>query len=367
MIGLALIGIVLLIVIITFLFIKFSPEFGGKATEAQLKDYAQSGHFKAGKFQNEMDTPMNLNFITVLKEKFQDGSKRQPKMNIAVETIDSLDIVNKEIEKTKLTWFGHSTFLLEMDGKNILIDPMFGPVPSPHPWLGPNRYSDNLPIAIEKLPFIDAVIFSHDHYDHLDYGTIQKLKDKVGAYYTPLGVGNHLAAWGVSENQIHQLNWWDEIMFEDIKLVCTPARHFSGRGVTDRFNTLWSSWVIQGKNDNIFFSGDSGYGGHFKQIGKQFGPFDISLMECGQYNGEWKNIHMMPEETVQAAVDLNSKLIMPIHWGAFTLAMHNWTDPVERVTKKAKELEIPITTPKIGEVIVVGSELFPMTRWWEDY
>lgn len=365
--GVVIIGIIVVLFISVFLFIKLSPEFGGKASKAQKEVYAKSGHYEEGKFLNETETILKMDFNSFFKQAMKPSPKIKPRINIAVEKLDSANIANKHADTTKLTWFGHSTFLLEMDGKIILLDPMFGKVPAPHPWLGKNRYSTELPIEIEKLPFIDAVIFSHDHYDHLDYGSVQKLKGKVGEYYTPLGVGNHLIAWGIAANKVHQLNWWDEILFDEIQLVCTPARHFSGRGVTDRAATLWSSWVIKGSKDNIYFSGDSGYGPHFKKIGEKFGPFDISMMECGQYNDDWEAIHMMPEETAQAAVDLDSKLMLPIHWGAFTLAFHEWTDPVERVIKKANELSMPITTPKIGEVLIVGDSLYPKEKWWLKY
>ena len=366
-IGIAIAGIVLLGVIIITLFINLSPQFGREATKAQKVEYVKSGHYNKGKFVNTRLTVMDLNYWELIKKLMKGSPNRQPGKDILVEKIDSTEIVNHEANITRLTWFGHSAFLLELDGKKILIDPMFGRSPSPHPWVGSPRYSKELPIEIEKLPFIDAIILSHDHYDHLDYGSIQKLKSKVGAYYTPLGVGNHLEAWGVGKEKIHELNWWDKIMFDNIELVCTPARHFSGRGIMDRSTTLWSSWVIKGNTENIFFSGDSGYDDHFKEIGDKYGPFDISMMECGQYNEDWKAIHMMPEETAQAAVDLNSKLMMPIHWGAFTLAFHDWTDPAERVTKKADELNMPIATPKIGEVLIVGDSTYPQERWWTKY
>jgi L-ascorbate metabolism protein UlaG (beta-lactamase superfamily) len=329
--------------------------------------YANSRNFKKGKFANQHPSPMDINYWKLFTEMIKKSPNRNPIKNILVEKIDSTNIENHNSGITQLTWFGHSAFLLEMDGKKILIDPMLGESPTPHPLLGPKRYSKELPIEIEKLPFIDAVILSHDHYDHLDYESIQKLKGKVGQYYTPLGVGNHLIKWGVAKEKIHELNWWDSINFDGIELVSCPARHFSGRGLFDRATTLWCSWVIKGINDNIYFSGDSGYDTHFKEIGEKYGPFDISLMECGQYNEDWKLLHMMPEETVQAAVDLKSKLILPIHWGAFTLAFHDWTDPIERVTIKAKELNMPITTPKIGEVVIIGDAPFPNEQWWTNY
>jgi len=352
------------------LFLNLSPQFGKGPSKAQKLDYAKSGHYEKGKFNNDKPSlpgPWEFDYLKMIRESIRGAPNRQPQKNIDVEKIDSLGIVNHDANTTQLTWFGHSAFLLEMDGKKILIDPMLGESPAPLAFIGPKRYSKELPIEIEKLPFIDAIILSHDHYDHLDYESIQKLKGKVGQYFTPLAVGNHLIDWGISKEKIHELNWWESVDFDGIELVCCPARHFSGRGLFDRETTLWCSWVITGKKDNIYFCGDSGYDTHFKEIGDKYGPFDISLMECGQYNEDWKLIHMMPEEAVQAAIDLKSKLILPIHWGAFTLAFHDWTDPVERITKKANELNIPVTTPIIGDPIIVGDTIYPTEPWWENY
>lgn len=367
MIGFSIATIIGLIVIIVTLFLNFSPQFGKGTTKDQRKEYSQLGNFQNGKFTNEHPSPMDVNYWKIFKELTKKAPNRNPIKNILVEKVYSINIENNNNDITQLTWFGHSTFLLEMNGKKILIDPMFGEVPAPHSFLGPKRYSKELPIEIEKLPFIDAVILSHDHYDHLDYESIKKLNGKVGQYFTPLGLGNHLIEWGVTEEKINELNWWENIEFDGIKLVCTPARHFSGRGLFDRATTLWCSWVIKGTRDNIYFSGDSGYDTHFKEVGDKYGPFDISLMECGQYNEDWKLLHMMPEETVQASIDLKSKLILPIHWGAFTLAFHDWTDPVERMILKANELNFPVTTPKIGEPVILGNATFPTEKWWEDY
>ena len=367
MIGISIAVIIGLLIIIIILFLNLSPQFGEGATKEQKNEYAKSGHYENGKFLNQSKTVIDASYWNMIKEMVKGSPNRQPNQNIVVEKIDSTTIENHNVNVTQLTWFGHSAFLLQIDGKNILLDPMLGESPAPHPLIGAKRYSKEIPIEIEKLPFIDAVIISHDHYDHLDYGSIQKLKSKVGQYYVPLGVGNHLIKWGVSNEKIHELNWWEETEFKSIKLVCTPARHFSGRGILDRASTLWSSWVIKGEKDNIYFGGDSGYDTHFKEIGDKFGPFDISLMECGQYDEEWKVIHMLPEETVHASIDLKSKLVLPIHWAAFTMAYHDWTDPIERITKKANQMNIPLTTPKIGEPIFVGNEIFPTEKWWKNY
>ena len=367
MIVIFIVGTIGLVVLIGFIFINLSPQFGGKANEAQKKVYSKSKHFEKGIFANEIPTSMDMSFtqgLGILKKFITGVPNQTPKNPLPVLKIDSLNIVNKPDSITKLTWFGHSAFLLEIDEQNILIDPMFGDTPSPHPWLGKKRFSNGLPIEIEKLPQIDAVIFSHDHYDHLDYKSVIKLKDKVRKFYTPLGVGLHLKEWGVPEENIHELDWWDEIEHEGIKLVCTPSRHFSGRGLGDRFATFWGSWVIKGSSKNIYFSGDGGYGDHFKKIGEKYGPFDFAMMECGQYNELWSEIHMMPEETAQAATDVKANLMMPIHWGSFVLAMHTWQDPVERVIKKADELGQKIIVPQIGEPVVLGSEKLNNSDWW---
>ena len=365
MIGISIIVIMSLMVIIVSFFLIFSPQFGKAQSKEQKIEYEKLKNFENGKFINTNPTEMDIHYWALIKEILKSSNTRRPAMNIDVEKIDSIAIENTNI--TQLTWFGHSTFLLEIDGKKILIDPMFSEKPSPVSFIGTKRYSKKLSIEIEKLPFIDAVIITHDHYDHLDYTSIKKLKGKVGKYFMPLGIANHLIMWGVEKEKIKELNWWGSVEFDSIKLICTPARHFSGRGLFDRSNTLWCSWVIQGEKVNVFFSGDTGYDTHFKEIGEKYGPFDISLMECGQYHKDWKLFHMMPEETVQASIDLKSKLSMPIHWGAFTLAFHDWTDPIERALKKANELNMPVTTPRIGEPVIIGDAIFPTEKWWTQY
>lgn len=366
--GLTILAVIVFVILAVIVFMNFSPQFGKGPSRAQLVAYAQADNHNGSNFENQLTTTVGTPGLTVMWEFIKGSKDRSPARNIDVLSLDSTALEKSKLDTTtQLTWFGHSAFLMQMDGQNILLDPMFGPTPAPHPKFGTKRYSENLPIEIDQLPVIDAVIISHDHYDHLDYGSIKKLKDKTERFFVPLGVGNHLRFWGVEDHKIEELNWHDESGFAGIRLVATPARHFSGRGITDRNATLWCSWVIEGENDKVFFSGDGGYGPHFKEIGQEYGPFDISLMECGQYNENWHLIHMMPEETAQAAQDVGSKLMMPIHWGAFTLALHSWTDPAERVRKAAEKLGVPITTPRIGETLVVGSDTPPQTEWWYEY
>ncbi|MEO1029751.1 MAG: MBL fold metallo-hydrolase [Bacteroidota bacterium] len=364
---LSILGLVGMLVIAYVLFVNFYPSFGGDVSKERQANYQSSEQFENGKFVNKKDVPKDPSFSEMLKiarkfffEKVENG---RPNKALAVQNIDSVSVANYD-NGTRLIWFGHSAFLLQIDNKNILIDPMFGKVPAPHPWLGAKRFNKTLPIEIEQLPKIDAVIISHDHYDHLDYESIKRLKSKVEHYFVPLGVGVHLEAWDIDTDKIDELDWWQETEYKDIQLVCTPAQHFSGRKFSNGQNTLWSSWVIKSDSKSLFFSGDSGYGPHFKQIGETYGPFDLAMMECGQYNKMWPDIHMFPEETAQAGVDVQAKAMMPIHWGAFKLALHSWTDPIERVRKKAEELRLPVTAPMIGEPIDVGSPNTNNTIWW---
>ncbi len=368
--GIITVGLVLVLALGIYLFTSYYPAFGASPTKEQKAIYAKSGHFSKGIFHNLQTTNMDMDLKEILKlipEFFKKGTDREPKVNLPTQSIDSLAIQNHLGKATQITWFGHSAFLLEMDSLKILLDPMLGEVPSPITFLGKKRYSKDLPISIEKLPEIDLVIFSHDHYDHLDYGTIQKIKDKTKQFFVPLAVGNHLEKWGVPKEKIREFNWWESGQYQNLEFVFTPSRHFSGRGVNNRFSTLWGSWVIKGKTENLYFSGDSGYGEHFAAIGKKYGPFDLAMMECGQYNEKWKEIHMMPEETIQASIDLGAKKVIPIHWGAFTLALHSWTEPIERAEKEAKRKNIPLITPKIGEVINFQSGNWPTELWWRAY
>ena len=359
-----------ILVIAYFLFTNYYPSFGGDVSKEKQETYKTSQQFKNGKFNNTNPVPKELSFNENLKIAYTFFTKKvpnaRPKEDLKPITIDSLNIANYK-GKARLIWFGHSSFLLQIDGKTILLDPMFGKVPAPHPLLGANRFNEQFPIEIAKLPKIDAVIFSHDHYDHLDYESILKIKDKTNHFYVPLGVGAHLEAWNIPSDKITELDWWQNVPLDNLNLVCTPAQHFSGRKLNNGQSTLWSSWVIQSKNENIYFSGDSGYANHFKEIGEKYGPFDLALMECGQYNEMWTDIHMMPEETAQAGIDVQAEKIIPIHWGGFKLAMHEWTDPIERVTIKAKELNLKVITPKIGEEIMVKDSLQTYTNnWWKD-
>ncbi|AKD04198.1 MBL fold metallo-hydrolase [Pontibacter korlensis] len=347
-------------------FLRLSPQFGAAAKGDRLQAIKTSPNYRQGEFKNPVETNMDIGFkgyVEMISSRlFGSDENLRPDWELPVQAIDSSRISAKQDTATVITWLGHSAFLVQIDGKRLLLDPMMGNRASPISFMGPERFSA-LPISVEELPAIDAVLISHDHYDHLDYGSIKKLNEKTKHFYVALGVGAHLESWGIPANKITEMDWWQETSFKGLTFAATPSRHFSGRGLTDRMKTLWTSWVILGKKDRIYFSGDSGYFDGFAEIGNKYGPFDITLMECGQYDELWPNIHMMPEQTVQAHLDLKGKLLMPIHWGAFALAMHSWTDPIERVTERAQELKVPITTPRIGQPIILHQRA-PGEVWW---
>lgn len=367
-------GIVAFVVIAYFLVVKFYPSFGGDVNKERQSVYEQTTHYKDGKFINlntNTTMPQNQSLGSMLKiakkfffEKVKNG---RPSRDISVIKLDPTEVADYVKKEARLVWYGHSAFLLQIDGKNILLDPMFGQVAAPFSWMGEKRFNKELPLEIKKLPKIDAIIFSHDHYDHLDYESVMGLKNKTKHFFVPLGIGVHLESWGISKSDITELDWWQETHYKDLTFVCTPAQHFSGRKFTNGQSTLWSSWVIKSNQERIFFSGDGGYNVHFKDIGEKYGPFDIALMECGQYNKMWADIHMMPEETAQAGIDVKAKKLMPIHWAGFKLALHSWTDPIIRVSAKAKELGLPLITPDIGEEVIISDSIIEYDAWWEKY
>ncbi len=211
------------------------------------------------------------------------------------------------------------------------------------------------------------MIISHDHYDHLDKETMKffaKKKSKT-RILTALGVGNHLTKWGIKRELISEFDWWEGTKLDDIEFIATPAQHFSGRTLRDRNKTLWSSWVIKTANHSIYFSGDSGYDIHFKEIGDKYGPFDIAFMENGQYNQKWRAVHSLPEESVQAYFDLKAKRFFPVHWGMFVLSLHSWREPVDELLRLSKEREVNIVTPILGEIVTVNDN-YKNKIWWSN-
>lgn len=361
------VAIIIAHLLVAFAYFGCSRQLGGSVSKEKKARFSKLENFDNGKFIIPVPVMQSEGFFKTLKKMTSSIPNSRPSKSIEVLPIAPNELADFGHDSIRMIWFGHSTFLIQMDGMNILLDPMLGQFASPFHIKRAKRFSDSLPISADELPYMDVVVYSHDHYDHLDYKSVHKIKDKVGKFYVPLGVGSHLIAWGVDENKIVEHAWWDSTIFNDVQFICTPSIHFSGRGLFDRGATLWSSWCLIGSNGRIYFSGDSGYGPHFKEIGDKYGPFDISLVECGQYDDNWKFVHMIPEESVRASIDLKSKVMVPIHWGSFKLANHEWTDPIERVTAKASQHHVPITTPKIGEPIILGNPILPSSKWWLNY
>ena len=350
-------------------FTGLSPQLGGTPTAADRQTYAKSGHYRNGEFVNLEPTAVSTGSSVAAmawKHLFHKDPRATPAAPPPLLPLDSLAITRKTQGLVRATWFGHSASLVELAGHNILLDPMLSIEMGPVSWATPNRYNQTLPITPEKLPPIAAVLISHDHYDHLDYETIRKIKDKVGRFYVPLGIGVHLRAWGVAPARITEMNWGDSARLPGLTVRCTPSRHFSGRGLTNRNSTLWCSWVLQGDAKRVFYTGDGGYGAHFAAIGAAYGPFDLALVECGQYDAQWAQIHMQPEQSVQAARDVRARLMLPVHWAAFTEANHAWTDPINRATAAAARLGQPLTTPRLGEPVTLDAGPLPQARWWEE-
>ncbi len=323
----------------------------------------RSINFRDGKFHNlvktSVSTSTNETFRAMI-EYFIGKQNREP-----VTLLPSVPVSLEQIGKKndlRITWLGHSTCLIEIDGRVILTDPMFSERASPFSFMGPKRFASEIPIQVEELPQLDAVLISHDHYDHMDYQSILALKGKAKRFYVPLGVAGHLQRWGIPLLQIIELDWWEQRTNDGLSFTATPARHFSGRGFISN-KTLWASWVIKGNQQRVFFSGDSGYFGGFETIGEKYGPFDVTLLESGAYNKAWADIHMTPEQTVQAHLDLKGKMLLPIHWGKFNLSLHSWTEPIERLLVAAKNQGVLVVTPMQGENVVATN---PQTveRWW---
>lgn len=291
---------------------------------------------------------------------FEKGEK-VPDEPLPQKTVQFSELFDGSEKGLKASWLGHSSLLLHIDGHTVLTDPVFEKKVSP---VGPTKFNRELLFDIKEFPPVDIVIISHDHYDHLNKFSIQKLSEKVGTFIVPLGVKQRLMKWGVVTEKIVELDWWQQSSPQNgLTITATPSRHFSGRGLFDRNKTLWASWVIQTDSHKVFFSGDTGYFDGFKEIGQKYGPFDITFLECGAYNVHWSNVHMFPEETVQAYFDLRGKVLQPIHWATFNLSLHPWYEPIERLTDEAFQRGAIVSTPVMG-CIVNYEKPIVADFWW---
>ena len=334
--------------------------------KVNLIEEVTSAPYEGSKFHNTAPRkPMSFSDTAALWVRFFTEKKvdTTPDINIPLRLVTRTDLDALSRDKLHIVKLGHSSILLKVYGEYWLIDPVFSDRASPFQFMGPKRFHQP-PISLEDLPSIDKVLISHNHYDHLDKASIKALRDKAQEFLVPKGVDGDLLDWGVEANKIITFDWWQELQTSQGLVAFTPTQHFSGRGMGDGNATLWGSWVIKTPQESIFFSGDSGYFAGFKEIGDKYGPFDLTMVETGAYDKDWADIHMKPEESVQAHIDLQGKVMMPIHNGTFDLAFHTWHDPFDRVAVEAERREVTLSTPEFGRIFSI-TDLPPLIPWWK--
>jgi len=360
-------GTALLVTIVAIaMFVLSLPQFGGEVTGDRLARARANPQYRDGAFANPLP-PAGYRMVDVwnlVKGQFLGKEVRVPPAPIPIIAVDPTLKSTPPTAGLRAFWIGHASVYVEMEGVRFLIDPMFSDYASPFD-AGPKRFHPP-PIELANLPPIDAVLITHDHYDHLDMRTIQQLARNGARFFVPLGIGAHLERWGVARARMVELEWWQEESLRSVRIVSTPSRHYSGRRLADRNATLWTSWSVIGTSHRFYVSGDTGYSDHFGTIGARFGPFDLSFIKIGAYGpGQpWLDIHMTAEDAVRAHRDVGARLMFPVHWGTFNLAFHDWDEPIRRAVAAAHAEKVRIVTPRIGEIVDVDKE-FVSTPWWE--
>lgn len=337
--------------------------FGGHPQGARLEKIRSSPHFDGQRFKNAIATPTATPMGKLAKEYLKNKALRVPEIDIPIVPSDGTELSSLGGNGLDLCWLGHSSVLLEIDGKRVLSEPVFGPRASPLSWLGPKRFHA-VPIEAEILPPLDLIIVSHDHYDHLDFPTVSRMAHRETQWVTTLGVGAHLEAWGVPPERITELDWWEEKEISGLRVVATPARHFQGRGPTASKATFWASWAVIGPKHSVWFSGDTGpWEEAFEEIGERLGGFDLSLIEIGAWNKAWGNIHLGPENAMKVHTQVKAKTMMPVHWGTFNLALHAWDQPICELMRMAQEQDIQLLSPMMGKRV---HREFGVDLFWQD-
>ena len=339
-------------------------QLGTNPDQSRLEKLTDKKYYKDGVFYNQEDTSiMKMNIFKAayifLTEKHPHSVPRE---ELPYKKLSKSDFSDKPSDKFSATWLGHSSMLIEIEGKRYVTDPMFSNWSSPMAHIGPKRFYPP-PAKVEDLPKLDGIIISHNHYDHLDYGTIMELAKTDVKFFVSMGIMETLVEWGVDSSRIIEKTWWESYTDGNIELINTPSRHFSGRKVFDKDKTQWSSWVIKGEKHRIFFGGDGGPSKVFQEIGDKYGPFDLAFLEIGASSKDWADIHMGPENAVKMLKKLRCTQFIPIHWGTFDLAMHSWYDPAVRLTKAVRNTDIKIRMPLPGET-VKHDEFDKVDDWW---
>jgi L-ascorbate metabolism protein UlaG (beta-lactamase superfamily) len=343
------------------------PQFGARMSGARLERAKANPQYHDGRFVNaQPEAPTTLAALgDYVVRQFSGDEVRVPPAPVPVRVVDAAALaLAPGASALRALWIGHASTYVELDGLRLLLDPVFAERVSPLP-VGPRRFHPP-PIALADLPPIDAVLVSHDHYDHLDMATVRHLAARGARFFVPLGIGAHLERWGVPTAQIDEMEWWQRRTLRGVEFVCTPTRHYSWRGLSDRSATLWSSWSVLGPRHRIYYSGDTGYSTHFAEIGSRLGPFDIAFVKIGAYGpgASWLDIHMSPEQAVQAHRDVRARRMFPVHWSTFNLAYHDWDEPVRRAVAEARRTGVALVTPRVGEWVDADQE-FASTPWWE--
>jgi L-ascorbate metabolism protein UlaG (beta-lactamase superfamily) len=323
----------------------------------------KSPQWRDGQFHNTLER-QDSSIIDLIRKGFHAPDHQVPEINVPIVKRRAEEFSTPPSSGLRVTWLGHSTVLVEIDGHRILTDPVFSKRVTPVSGIGPKRFFAP-PIPLEALPVLDAVVISHDHYDHLDKKSIKALKDTVPLFVVPLGVGAHLEKWDVPAERIVELDWWEKTQVGALTLTATPARHFSGRSLTNIYanDTLWAGWAIAGPTHRVYYSGDSAMFPGFETIGKRLGPFDITLIESGAYDALWPDVHLGPEQAIEAHRMVRGKLMIPVHWGTFNLANHSWTEPAERILTAGRRAGISTAIPKPGQSVDPAA-LPDLVRWW---
>lgn len=357
----------IVLVAVAATFVLSRPQFGGQLAGERLQRARANPLYRDGVFSNPLP-PASYRAADVwnmIKRQFAGDEVRAPPAAIPVVFVDVAMLKNKPpVTGLRAFWIGHASVYIEIDGVRVLVDPIFSAYASPFD-IGPKRFHLP-PVALADLPMIDAVLITHDHYDHLDMRTVQHLARGGTQFFVPLGIGAHLERWGIANKQIHDMEWGQEQTLSGVRFVSTPSRHYSGRGLSDRNATLWTSWSVLGPQHRFYVSGDTGYSDHFRAIGEKFGPFDLTFVKVGAYGpgAPWLDIHMSAEDAVRAHRDVRAKRLFPVHWGTFNLAFHDWDEPIRRTVAAARKNQVDVVTPRIGEIVDADKE-FVSSAWWE--
>ena len=354
-------GVALLLVLLVAV-VQGWQAFGHRSDGERQQRLARSSHWRSGHVVNPQ--PLRNSLWGSLKGAWKTSPDVAPLRPVPVATLSPAELQVPPQVGVRVTWLGHSTTLVEIDGQRVLTDPIWSERASPLGWIGPRRFFPP-PIALSALPHIDAVVISHDHYDHLDYGTIVAMKGWDTTFVVPLGVGAHLAYWGIPAARIVELDWWERAKVGALEIVCTPARHASGRMLSDDDAKLWAGYALVGAAHRVYYSGDTGLFPAMREIGERLGPFDLTMIEVGQYGRAWPDWHIGPEQAVLAHQMLRGRVFLPVHWGTFALAFHGWTEPIERVLRAADAAGVRLVIPKPGQRFDPAAPPAP-ERWWPE-